>query len=303
MTDDVLHTSTELAHVLRPAEECAYSFLIRYKNDLTRRGYQRSIFEWIAWCDAHNIDPLEAKRVHIEAWTRMLEAKGLTQSTIATKQNAVAGYYRFAVIDDYITKNPMDHVARVKVARESTTNGLRRGELHDILKAAEEHSLRLHSLLTMLGLNGMRISEALGIDIEDFGMERGWHTVRVHRKGGKTQTLPLAPPTAWAAQQYIARRTTGPLFITKTGARLSRNQAAEEIKAICRDLGITKRITPHSFRHAFVTLSLDAGAQIRDVQNATGHADSRMVAYYDRNREGLDRNPTHGLSAFIAGMA
>lgn len=298
-------TFTTLSHVLTPAEQCAYSWLIRYRNDNTRRGYERNIFEWLNWCRDREIEPLAATRVHIEAYTRWLELKGLQQSTIAGKQNALAGFYRFAIIDEYIVKNPMVHVARITVPRESTTNGLRRGELHDVLRAAEEHSPRLAALLKLLGLNGLRISEALGIDVGDLGMERGWHTVRVLRKGGKYQTLPLAPPTAWAITQYLDGRDTGPVFITKTGNRLTRNQAGAEIRSLCRDLGITKRISPHSFRHAFVTLSLDAGAgaAIRDVQNATGHADSRMVSYYDRNRESLDRNPTHGLSAFIDGMA
>jgi integrase/recombinase XerD len=296
-------TTTVLSLKLTPAEECAYAWLMRYSNEGTRRNYERNIFEWIRWCTDHDLDPLAATRVQIELYTRQLEARGLKRSTIAGKQNALAGYYRYAVIDDYITKNPMDHVNRVTLPRESSTNGLRRGEMHDVLRAAEDKSPRLHALLKLLGLNGMRISEALGIDIEHLGMERGWHTVRILRKGGKYQTLPLAPPTAWAIDVYKGRRTTGPLFITSTGARLSRNQAGTEIRNLCRDLGITKRISPHSFRHAFVTLSLDAGATIRDVQNATGHADSRMVSYYDRNRESLDKNPTHGLSAFIDGMA
>lgn len=285
------------------AEQCALGFLLRYSNESTRKGYQRALRDWFEFCELHDVDPLEATRVHIEIWTRQLEAAGLARRTVASKQNAIAGYYRFAVIDDLIAKNPMDHVARVNVPRESSTNGLTRGELHQVLEGAEGRSARLYAVLSLLGLNGLRISEALGIDIEDLGMARGYHTVRVLRKGGKYQTLPLAPPTAWAIQQYMGKRTSGALFITSKDHRLTRNQVGKEIKALCIDVGITKRISPHSFRHAFVTLSLDAGYAIRDVQNATGHADSRMVSYYDRARESLDRNPTHGLSAYIAGMA
>lgn len=68
-------------------------------------------------------------------------------------------------------------------------------------------------------------------------------------------------------------------------------------------LPLKKRISPHSFRHAFVTLSLDCGVSERDIQNSTGHADPRMISYYDRNRESLARNATHALTAYVAGAA
>lgn len=65
--------------------------------------------------------------------------------------------------------------------------------------------------------------------------------------------------------------------------------------------GIDKRITPHSLRHTFITLALDAGASVRDVQHSVGHRDARQVAYYDRNRASLPRNSTHIVSAYVEG--
>ncbi len=65
--------------------------------------------------------------------------------------------------------------------------------------------------------------------------------------------------------------------------------------------GITKRITPHSLRHTFVTMALDAGQAERDIAISTGHCDTRMVAYYDRGRENISRNSTHAVSAWVEG--
>lgn len=286
-----------------PAERAAFGFLLRYRNEHTRRGYQRSLRQWFQWCETQDLDPLDATRVHIEIYTRQLEVvEGNKDSTIASKQNALAGFYRYALIDGLIDKDPMIHVARVTVPRDSTTQGLTAGELSRVLAAAAEQSDRLHALLRLLGYNGMRISEALGIDVGDLGMDGGYYTVKILRKGGKRQTIPLSPPTMIAINDYRADRMTGPLFVTSTGRRLTRNQVGKEIHRLCRDIGITKRIHPHSFRHAFITIALDAGVPIRDVQNSAGHSDARMIVVYDRNRDSLSHNATHAVTARVEGM-
>jgi hypothetical protein len=103
------------------------------------------------------------------------------------------------------------------------------------------------------------VSEATGIDIEDIGRRRVLRTVRADRKGGKEQTIPLASRTAWLVDEVIGDRTSGPLFVTTSGNRMDRRGAARVVARVVRKAHITKRITPHSFRHTFVTLALDAG--------------------------------------------
>ncbi len=82
---------------------------------------------------------------------------------------------------------------------------------------------------------------------------------------------------------------------------MDRRGAARVVARVVRQAHITKRITPHSFRHTFVTLALDAGQRERDIAASTGHADSRMVAYYDRNRDAIARNSTHAVAAWVEG--
>jgi integrase/recombinase XerD len=88
--------------------------------------------------------------------------------------------------------------------------------------------------------------------------------------------------------------------VTAGGRQLDRHAASKVIVRLARAAGISKRITPHSLRHTFVTLALDAGAQLRDVQDAAGHADPRTTRRYDRARNSLDRNPTYAVAAHIA---
>ena len=107
--------------------------------------------------------------------------------------------------------------------------------------------------------------------------------------------------TAWAVSTAIGDRTAGPLLLTRNGTQLDRRGAARIVARVARDAGITKRITPHSLRHTFVTMALDAGQAERDIAISTGHSDTRMVAYYDRGRDNISRNSTHAVSAWIEG--
>lgn len=160
-----------------------------------------------------------------------------------------------------------------------------------------------HALISLLALNGLRVSEATGANIESLGLERGHRTLTVLRKGGKTVTIPLAPRTARAVDLAIGERTSGPIFVTTNGKRLDRHGAARIVRSVARRAGVPKRIGPHTLRHAFITAALDAGVPLRDVQEAASHADPRTTMRYDRARVSLDRHATYIVSTFIAGAS
>jgi integrase/recombinase XerD len=160
-----------------------------------------------------------------------------------------------------------------------------------------------HALLSLLALNGLRVSEAAGADIEHLGLERGHRTLVITRKGGKIVTIPLAPRTARAIDLAISERTDGPVFLTADGRRLDRHGAARIVSQVTSRAGIAKPVSPHTLRHAFITAALDAGVPLRDVQEAASHADPRTTRRYDRARTSLDRHATYIVAAFIAGAA
>lgn len=151
--------------------------------------------------------------------------------------------------------------------------------------------------MTLLALNGLRISEALNADIDDLSTERGHRTLAIVRKGGKHVTIPIAPRTGRALDLYIGERTMGPIFLGAKGGRMDRYCADRTVKRA----GIDKRISPHSLRHSFITAALDAGVPLRDVQEAASHADPRTTMRFDRARRSLDRYATYIVSTFIAG--
>jgi integrase/recombinase XerD len=148
------------------------------------------------------------------------------------------------------------------------------------------------------------VSEAIGANIDAIGLERGHRILSVVRKGGKLVTMPLAPRVARAVDLALGERVDGPVFVDSEGQRLDRHVAGRIVRRIARRAGITKRVGPHTLRHAFVTAAgLDAGVPLRDVQEAASHADPRTTMRYDRGRQSLDRHATYIVATFIAGAS
>jgi site-specific recombinase XerD len=137
-----------------------------------------------------------------------------------------------------------------------------------------------HALISLLALSGLRVSGATSADMEHLGLERGHRTLTITRKGGKVVTIPLAPRTARAIDLATVDRCEGPIFLTPDGRRLDRHGAARIVRKVARQAGITKKVSQHTLRHAFITAALDAGVPLRDMQEAASHADPRTTMRY-----------------------
>ena len=98
-------------------------------------------------------------------------------------------------------------------------------------------------------------------------------------------------------------RSDGPIFLTDDGRRLDRHGAGQIVRRAAHRAGITKNVSPHTLRHAFITAALDAGVPLRDVQEAASHPDPRTTMRYDRARGSLDRHATYIVAAYVAGAA
>jgi len=277
-------------------------FLAGYSGN-TRLAYQQDISVFGLWCDRHNLGVMDVRRSHLELFARSQEADGMAKATIARRLSTMTSFYRYCVEEELIVRSPALNVRRPKLRQESTMSGLDRNELGAFLIDAGLSGGRDHALACLLGLNGLRVSEALGADITDMGMERGHHTLRITRKGGKTELIPLAPRTARTLYFAVGTREEGPIFTSSGGTRLNRHQASRIVRRLARLAGIEKRISPHSLRHSFITAALDAGVPLRDVQEAASHADPRTTMRYDRARRSLDRHATYIVATFVAGAS
>jgi site-specific recombinase XerD len=270
---------------------------------VTRDAYGLDLRQFVAWCDQHDLRLFEVHRVDIECFARDLEDRGRARATVGRRLSTIAGFYRYAEEEGLLAHSPAAHVRRPRLDYESHAVGLDRNEVGALLVAAGLGGPAEHALVSLLAINGLRVSEALSADIEALGLERGHRTLTIVRKGGKVVTIPLAPRTARAIDLAIGERPDGPIFLDRAGRRLDRHAAWRIVRRLARRAGITKPVGPHTLRHAFITAALDAGVPLRDVQEAASHADPRTTVRYDRARVSLDRHATYVVAAFIAGAA
>jgi integrase/recombinase XerD len=295
-------TSTAVAAVqsvfTEPERLALAGFLAGYTG-LTREAYALDLRQFASWCQQHYIGLSQVRRADIECFARELEARGRARATITHRLCTVAGFYRYAVEEELLDHSPAAHVRRPRLDYESHATGLDRNELGALLVAAALGAPAEHALVSLLALNGLRVSEATGADIEALGVERGHRTLVVTRKGGKVVTVPLAPRTARAIDLAIGERVEGPLFLAADGRRLDRHGAARIGRRVACRAGIVKLVGPHTLRHAFITAALDAGVPLRDVQEAASHADPRTTMRYDRARGSLDRHATYIVAAYL----
>ena len=188
--------STALATIqpaFTDAERLALAGYLAGYRGLTREAYALDLRQFTTWCRARSVALFAVRRADIESFARDLETKGRARATVTRRLCTIAGFYRYAVEEELLDHSPAAHVRRPRVDYESHAVALDRDELGALLVAAGLGSPAEHALISLLALNGLRVSEATGTDIEHLGLERGHRTLTITRKGGKVVTIPLAP--------------------------------------------------------------------------------------------------------------
>ena len=204
--------------VFTDAERLALAGYLAGYRGLTREAYALDLRQFTTWCRARSLPLFAVRRADIESFARDLETRRRARPTVTRRLCTIAGFYKYAVEEELLEHSPAAHVRRPRVDYESRAVALDRNELGALLVAAGLGSPAEHALISLLALNGLRVSEATGADIEHLGLERGHRTLTISRKGGKVVTIPLAPRTARAIDLATGERTGGPVFLAGTGA-------------------------------------------------------------------------------------
>jgi integrase/recombinase XerD len=284
-------------------------FLARYKGQ-TFLDYQHDLNQYLRWCRDVGLAPLEAKRPHLELYIRWMEEQpsrltGLPwkPATISRRFGTVATFYRYARTDDIIPKDPAEFVDRPPVDKTAQYRPSMSPLEHGIfMDAAEKFSPMAHALIALLGGRGLRIAEACALNIEDLSQARGYTMITFVGKGAKKVTIPLAVPVAEAVFTAIGDRTAGPILLNQWRRRMTRQVASRLIRQVAESAVLPSHVTPHSFRRAFCQTMLAFGVPLTDVQDAMRHSDPKTTLIYDQRRKSPDRDASHALSGFLAGM-
>jgi len=227
------------------------AYLARFKGS-SRSHTDSDLRCYLAWCAERSLDPLVARRPHLELYIRwMQEIRRFKPSTVSRRFSVVTGFYRTCVIDGLLEHSPAEHVRRPAVPPESPTLGFTHLQFEALLTAARDSSNPCDfALVAMLGLLGLRIFEATGADISDLCDEHGHRVLRVCGKGTKIVLIPLPPAVGRAIDRAIGTRTSGPILLNTRGARMDRHAATRRLRRLAETAGV--RITrphPHMLRH------------------------------------------------------
>jgi integrase/recombinase XerD len=286
-------------------EIAAAAFLSSYRGE-TRKLYTADLRIYFQWCRDVGIAPLEAERPHLEFFARHLEDdRGNMPASVSRRLHTLRSFYRIAVADGYMAKDPTAMLRMPKVIHDETrTLGLDRVQLGTLIQTARRASPDQETLVTLMGLLGLRVSEACNVRIEDFqDVERGHRVLRVWGKGNKPATMPLPIPVLRTMEKATGDRTSGYLIRRANGEKQDRGGAYHWIKQLARKAGLPAAVHPHTLRHAAITAALDAGVPLRDAQVFARHSDPRITTRYDRTRLNLDRHAAYIVAGFIAGAA
>ena len=287
------------------SELLVMSYLTQY-NGNTKNLYACHIRIFFEWCIKMDLQPLSVTKINLDQFHIYLEKdrhNGTT--TINARLTMLRGFYKYCVEEKCLIQSPAERLKIPKAQRDdSRLTGLSRLELSTLIQTAKNTSSTKWALISLMGLMGLRVSEACSINIEDIhGENRGYRTLNLIGKGGKPATIPITVPVGRALDSAAGDRISGPLLLRNDGQRLDRRCAYRWVRQLSIKAGIKhKNIHPHSLRHAFVTLSLDAGVPLRDVQYGARHSDPRMTERYDRARGSMDRHSVHYLTAYVSGI-
>jgi integrase/recombinase XerD len=209
-------------------------------------------------------------------------------SSVARALAAVRSFHAFLLREGEAAVDPSEGVVRPKVPR-TLPRPLTVDEVGKLLAVpgdAEPPGLRDRAILEVLYGAGLRISELVGLDVDDVDLEEG--SVKVMGKGSKERVVPLGRFAARAVSAYLTRarpsmarsRSGAALFLNQRGGRLTRQGADRILKSAARGAGLRKRVTPHMLRHSFATHLLEGGADVRVVQELLGHASLSTTQIY-----------------------
>jgi integrase/recombinase XerD len=273
---------------------------VEFERGLARNtvdAYRRDLEVWRRFLEVRKLDLKSVKSKDITDYLGRLRdgrapaRKPYSPASVARMLVAVRGFFRFLVREGYLDADPTAKVGTPKKPR-SLPKAIALADVESLVELPPNTLLgrRDRAILETLYGAGLRISELVGLDVDDVDLDEGSVLVR-SGKGSKGRRVPFGRAARAAVGDYLTatrpevlrkakRPAAGALFLNARGSRLSRQGCWKILKEYAREAGLDDKVSPHTLRHSFATHMLDAGADIRVVQELLGHASLATTQVY-----------------------
>ena len=269
-------------------EYASYLRLERCSSDNTITSYVRDVTQFCRYLEeVEETELLQCAQEHIERYIAYMTGRGKSAASVARSVASPKSFYSYLLSQGVVRSNPAKHTAAVRTERKLPQ--ILSGKEVDLFleqpQCVDPKGYRDHAMLELLYATGIRVSELIGLNVEDVNLPAG--LIRCVSRG-KERIIPLYAAAVKALTDYV--RDIRPqlvltprepaLFVNMSGERMSRQGFWKIVKYYQEKAQIDKDITPHTLRHSFAAHLLENGADLRSIQEMLGHADISSTQIY-----------------------
>lgn len=267
----------------------AHIALERGLAENTRQAYAADVTRFLLWLREEGVSPecVQLEHLHRFAWS--LYDLGISARSTARIISGLRSFYRFLHLDGYIEHDPTELLETPKIGKHLpevlSVNEIDR--IEDIIDLSQPEGQRDRAIVEVLYSCGLRVSELCGLRMSDLALDDGY--IRVQGKGNKQRLVPIGQRARKELDLWFIDRNALPIppeeqdyvFVSIRRKRhLSRITVFYWIKVYAERAGISKPISPHTFRHSFATHLLEGGANLRAIQAMLGHESITTTEIY-----------------------
>lgn len=283
----ISNTGNVSADILKRYKQ--YLYLERSYSPNTLDAYIRDLQKLFNFYADNGIDYRNVTLKDLDLFAGSLRDTGITPRSLARILSGVRSFYKFLVLEHELEQNPTELLESPKIGKHLPTV-LSVDEIDQILSTIDQskpEGIRDHCIIEVLYSCGLRISELTNLRISDLFLDDGF--LRIHGKGNKERLVPISPKAIKELYIWLDIRKhidikkgyEDHVFVSKRrGKSLSRISLFVFIQRYAAQAGISKEISPHTFRHSFATHLLQGGANLRAIQDMLGHEDLGTTEVY-----------------------
>jgi integrase/recombinase XerD len=261
----------------------AYMLLERSLSPNTIEAYLNDVNRFVQYLEMHApaLGPLQVQATHLEQFIFWINQLGLEGSSQSRLISGLRAFYKFLLVEDLLDEDPTEMLESPRLSRK-IPEVLAYREIQAMLDAidlSEANGPRNRAIIEVLYACGLRVSELVRLRITNLFLDIGF--VKVLGKNNKERLVPIGPEAIKHLRIYlenvrvhhtnIKKDDENIVFLNRRGARLSRVMVFLIVKELAAAAGVTKNISPHTFRHSFATHLVEGGADLKAVQDMLGH--------------------------------